>query len=429
MPVSRFELTIDRLANGGDGVARDPDGRVVFVPGGLPGDRVEVAIEKEAKRYARARLVGVLEAGPGRAEPPCPEVAAGCGGCELQHAVPAALRTWKRTIVADALARLGGIRSVTADDVDAGPDLPSAGFRTTLRLGVHDGRAGYRRRRSHDILAVGGCLIAHPGLDELVTEGRFGDCAEVVLRISAATGQRMVVASPSAGGVRVPDDVVVVGSDELDAGRAASLTDEAGGRSWRISARSFFQTRTDGADALVATVRRHLDRELEGRRGDPVTVVDAYCGVGLLSAAVPGARVIGIERSPDAAADAAHNLGATGPDARPGSAAPPGATTVLQVPFEEWAPVPADIVIADPARAGLGAAGVARVVATGAPTITLVSCDAGSLGRDARLLVDAGYELSATTSVDLFPHTAHVEVVTTFANRNIRGPGRPRTTS
>jgi 23S rRNA (uracil1939-C5)-methyltransferase len=99
------------------------------------------------------------------------------------------------------------------------------------------------------------------------------------------------------------------------------------------------------------------------------------------------------------------------------------------MPFEEWEPVAADAVIADPARAGLGAAGVDRIVATGAPTITLVSCDAGSLGRDARLLTEAGYELTATTLVDLFPHTAHVEAVTTFANRNIRGPVRPRTTS
>ncbi|MDY7105582.1 MAG: TRAM domain-containing protein [Actinomycetota bacterium] len=426
--MSRLELSIDRLANGGDGVARDPDGRVVFVPGGLPGDLVDVVIEREAKRFARARLVGVPRAGPGRIEPPCPEVAAGCGGCDLQHAAPDALRTWKRTIVADALARIGGLRDVTADDVDPGPDLATSGFRTTLRLGVRDGRAGYRRRRSHDVLTVGGCLIAHPGLEELIRDGRYGSSTEVVLRVSASTGRRMVVATPTAEGVTVPDDVLVVGDDELDAGRAAHLTDRAGGRDWRISARSFFQTRADGADALVATVRGHL-RHLLRDSVDGATVVDAYCGVGLLSAAAAGARIIGVERSPDAAADAAHNLGValrTAGDASPRAGA--DTTTVLQMPFEEWEPEPADAVIADPSRAGLGAAGVDRVVGTGARAVTLVSCDAGSLGRDARLLTDAGYALVGTTLVDLFPHTAHTEVVTSFADRNIRGRGLHRTT-
>jgi 23S rRNA (uracil1939-C5)-methyltransferase len=211
--------------------------------------------------------------------------------------------------------------------------------------------------------------------------------------------------------VELPADLAsgttVIGEDELAAGTRAWLHEVVGGRRLRVSARSFFQTRPDGAAALVDVVRRLGGDELGGAR----RAVDAYAGVGLFGALAvpPAARLIAVESSASSVADARHNL--TG-DA---DAARPGTTTVVRSRVERWRPSAADVVIADPARTGLGRDAAAVLGRTGAGVVLLVSCDAGALGRDAGLLAGHGFRHEASVVVDLFPHTHHVEVVSRFA--------------
>jgi 23S rRNA (uracil1939-C5)-methyltransferase len=147
------------VAAGGDAVGRDDDGRVVFVTGALPGERVRVAMDDERARYARGHVIEVEEPSPARIAPPCPHVAEGCGGCTWQHVDPAAQRGLKVDIVTDALERLGRLDQPV---VDAGPVLPTTGFRTTVRMGVVDGRAAFRKWHSHDLLPIDDCLVVHP---------------------------------------------------------------------------------------------------------------------------------------------------------------------------------------------------------------------------------------------------------------------------
>src|SRR5436190_761068 len=175
-PVPPLVIDITAIAGGGDGLGRD-DGRVVFVPGALPGESVAVELVQRKKDYARGRLVEVVRPSPDRVEPPCPFVAEGCGGCDWQHAEPAAQRRFKASVVADALRRQAHLDV----PVDEGPALTATGYRTTLRGVGHAGRFGLRRRSSHDAVVIGPCLIAHPLIDELVVDGRFPD-GEVVLR-------------------------------------------------------------------------------------------------------------------------------------------------------------------------------------------------------------------------------------------------------
>ncbi|MGZ7012462.1 MAG: class I SAM-dependent RNA methyltransferase [Acidimicrobiales bacterium] len=402
------ELTATALVAGGEAIARDDEGRVVFVRGALPGERVRVAVTERHKAgtprsWARGRVEAVLDPSADRVEPPCPSVAAGCGGCDLQHASPAAQPALKASLVADALRRLGGI-----DDppVVVGAALPAVGFRTTVRAAVVEGRAGFRRHHDHQVVLPDSCMVTDPRLEELLVRGDFAEATEVTLRIGGATGERLAVVDPTADGVVLPKDVLVVGDAALRGGRRAWIHDEVAGRRWRISARSFFQTRTDGAEALVDAVARAAGDALAGAH-----VVDAYAGVGLLAGslldgAIPAelghaSSAVVVERSPSSIADARQNL-----EHLP--------VRVVKADVDRWRPSAADLVVADPSRSGLGKKAVTALAATGAPVLVLVSCDPAALGRDAKLLAAEGFRLERSELVDLFPQTHHAEVISRF---------------
>ena len=402
MDPSAEAITMTGIAAGGEGVGRLGDGRAVFVRGALPGERVRVSVTEDRRRFARAQLVEVLEAAPERVVPACPQVAAGCGGCDWQHVSPGAQRVLKGQVVVDALRRIG--RIADPPEVDPGPELPVAGWRTTVRAVVDgEGRAGFRLRHAHDPLAVGpgGCLVAHPLVDEVLREGVFpAPVQEVTVRAGVASGERLVLCTPKVGDSRVPDGVPLVGADELSGGHRAWIHEEVAGRRWRISAESFFQGRPDGAEALVDAVVAALGDAL--RPG--AAVVDLYSGVGLFAGVLgerTGGRVVAVESNRSAVADARINLSDLG-----------GAAKIVRSDVRRWGPSAADVVVADPSRHGLGADVVPRIDATGATALALVSCDPGALGRDAGLLAAAGWALMSVRLVDLFPHTAHVEVVT-----------------
>jgi 23S rRNA (uracil1939-C5)-methyltransferase len=387
------ELTPEKMVAGGEALARDADGRVVLVEGALPGETTAVEIVQGKKSFARARVVEVVTPSPDRVAPPCPWVAAGCGGCDWQHIRPEAQLRYQREILVDALTRIGKVAD--ADALVAEPvALPTAAYRTSVRVLIRKGRPAFRRAHSHDPVPVDSCLVAHPLLDVLLREARFDGVTEAELRCGARTGERLVLAHPTTRYLTLPDDVVTIGSDDLERGLNAAFTEEAAGRRWRISARSFFQTRADGADALAALVAAAVPESA-------LSVVDLYAGVGLFAGVVAraGRRVHALEGNPAAVRDARHNL--RGLD-----------VVVTRGDVARWEPVAADVVIADPSRAGLGPDVAARIAASDAGRVVLVSCDAAALGRDAGLLVGHGYTIASVAPVSLFPHTSHVEAVT-----------------
>lgn len=385
-------VEVTRIVAGGDGLARDDAGRVIFVAGALPGEQVRAEVHDQRRDFAKATMVEILRPSPERVPEPCSFVAEGCGGCDWQHIAPGGQRRLKADIVQDALRRQAHIEI----EVGLGPDLPATGYRTTARGAALDGQFGFRHRGSHELVPVSPCLVAHPLLDELITEGRFPD-GEVILRVGARTGERLVIVDGD-DGVVVPEAVRVVTKAQLRSGTRAWYHEELAGRCWRISARSFFQARPDGAEALVREVAGALDGALT-----PEThLVDLYGGVGLFAGALgPLRHVTLVESGASSVADARVNLADR--DVR-----------LLKSDVARWRPARADVVVADPPRVGLGATGVAAIAATHASRLALVSCDPAAMGRDAKLLVAAGYVLRSSTLVDLFPHTSHVEVVSRF---------------
>ena len=385
-------LTVERVVAGGDGLARQGDGRVVFVPGALPGEQVDVRIVGAKKDFARAALAHVVTPHADRVEPPCPAWHRGCGGCDWQHADASLQLAMKVDIVRESLHRTGRIAE---PQVVAGGAVPSWAYRTTMRFALDGrGRPSLHRSRSNDVVALDGCMVAHPGISELLPALRLPGADEVTLRVSAATGERTAWWTPASAPVAgLPDDVRT--------GADATLVEHVGGVALRVRAASFFQSGPHAAELLVATVRDVCGDALHAAR----RVVDAYGGIGLFSATIvpAAAEVALVEASPSACDDAVHNLSARGPG-----------VTVSNCLLEDWTPSAADLVIADPTRQGLGAVAVDRLVATGADTIVLVSCDPVALARDVTLLRAHGYEPGATVVVDLFPQTHHVESVTRF---------------
>jgi len=219
----------------------------------------------------------------------------------------------------------------------------------------------------------------------------------VLLRAGVSSGERVAIVDRAAGAVTVPAGVGVF--REGGAGRAF-VHEEVAGRTFRVSAGSFFQPGPVVAAALADAVVAAIGRALAAGG----VLVDAYAGVGLFGSVIGAAchaRVVAVESNGSAVADARVNLADL--DA-----------TVVASEVGRWKPRPADVVVADPARSGLGRPGVAVVTATEAPRIILVSCDPASLARDTVLLAAEGYALTSLRLVEAFPHTFHVETVSRF---------------
>jgi 23S rRNA (uracil1939-C5)-methyltransferase len=400
------------LVAGGAALAHDPDGRVVLVEGALPGELVVVGDVERRERLITGTVATVVEASPHRITPSCPMVAKGCGGCDLQHADPAGQPDMKVAIVADALRHLGRLSDAV---VVAGPPLARGGFRTTVRAVIDPtGRAGFRRARSHDPVVPAHCEVAHPLADAILADGRFPGASEVTIRVGVASGDQLVVVAVGdtstsdevLATVEVPTGVAVAGPDGTAGGVMLSLREQVAGRWWRISAPSFFQTRPDGAEALASVVASQVARLRSAGADGEGLLVDAYAGVGLFAGVMRdqgwGGPITAVERAGSSTTDARHNL--AGDD-----------VVVVASAVERWSPAQASIVVADPARSGLGRKAVDVLVATNATGIVLVSCDAASLGRDAALLASHGFTHRGSEVIDVFTHTHHVEVVTTFS--------------
>jgi len=396
-----LRVTIHDLAIGGDGVGRLVDGRVVFVPGTAVGDEVEIELTEEKKRFTRGRILKIAKAGPGRREPPCSEVTKGCGGCNWQHLTEDEQIQRKQGMVDGALRRIAKLDPPELSTVR----LPSSsGYRTTLRVGILDGEPAFRARSTNDLIPIHRCDVAHALFDDMLGEGAFGRADEAVLRVASRTGERLAVVDPSLKGVELAPDVLLLSTNEIESGKMAILVEMAAGRPWQISADSFFQSSPEGAELLVDAI----DEWLSGQDFAIDHLLDLYGGVGLFSGTIGDRfeRVTLVDSGQSATEDAEMNLD----DDR---------CEIVHSSVERFRPVPADVVIADPPRAGLKAKGVQKIVDTGAGVVVLVSCDAGSLGRDAGLMDQAGYSLDTVVLADLFPQTSHVEVVTGWVKRGL----------
>jgi tRNA/tmRNA/rRNA uracil-C5-methylase (TrmA/RlmC/RlmD family) len=424
------EVTAGDAAHGGWCVARPAGGPVVFVRHALPGERVLARVTEVTSRLARAEAVEILAASPDRVLPPCPYARpGGCGGCDWQHAALPAQRSLKAAVIRQQLRRMAGLdREVTVEALPG--DREGLGWRTRVHFAVReDGVAGLRAHRSHQVIDVEECLIAHPAITDLALTGRrWPGETSVEALVSTGSGERTVIVSPgrSVGTPREPlaADAVLRRAGPRDRrltpvrGRGY-LSQHAAGRDWRVSAGAFWQVHPAVADTLTAAVLASL----EPQPGD--AALDLYCGAGLFAGVLapavgPGGTVIGVEADDAAVRDARHNL-------RDWPWARVHRGDVAAVLARGGLP-PARLAVADPPRSGLALEVINYLGTTGhgVRRLAYVSCDPATLARDIGLLVGRGWALDSLRAFDAFPMTHHVECVATLSAGGVTDqPGEP----
>lgn len=386
-----LEVVCGPMVAGGDSLVRRPNEKVMFVEGGIPGEKVRVEVTAEKKDLVNARVIEVLEASDVRVTPSV-QLPAEAGGCEWQHIDIEAQREYKMGIVTDALTRIA--KQPNAKVSFAGAVDPT-GYRTSMRVGVLEGKAATYKRHTKDLVPLTECAVAHPLLREMLLEGDFGDATEVTLRVSASTGQRSAWVKGDIETVNLPEGV-----DITSDGRHSTISETVGERKWQVSAASFFQSGPQAAELIAATVDGFIDENAGW-------IVDAYAGVGILGGIVAeerDAQLTSVEQSKSSVRDARSNLADLAAEIIEAEVA----TVELA---GETSP---DTVIADPSRTGLGPSASKTLAGLGPKRIVLVSCDPASLARDVNLLADLGYSLREVKLIDVFPHTAHVETVSLF---------------
>jgi 23S rRNA (uracil1939-C5)-methyltransferase len=386
------------------------------VPAGLPGERVTIAVEAPpAPRPGRHRrrwkprplrvwITEIHQASPLRVSAPCP-VFGTCGGCQLQHMRYDAQLEWKNAVVGQLLRECGGF-----DDPPLLPTVPCDvpwHYRNHMRFSVNrSGEPGLTARGTHRVLPLTNCPIAHEQINRTlrVLSQHPNARPQVLIRCGAASGQIMIQPAPPA------EVTQQLAEAQLDV-HTETMEEVLAGATFRIRPSSFFQTNTAQAEKMAQMVLHGLLDTVEPQGGDagstrPLTVVDAYCGVGTfaLLLAHHAARVIAIEESTSAIKDAQWNLRGV------------ENVEILKGKVEELLPGLAEQVdglVIDPPRAGCQPVVLDALVEHPVERIVYVSCDPSTLARDLNILchLHSTYRLRSVQPLDMFPQTAHIECV------------------
>ncbi|MGA3069655.1 MAG: 23S rRNA (uracil(1939)-C(5))-methyltransferase RlmD [Terracidiphilus sp.] len=431
-PTEPHLVEIEKPIYGGAFLAR-LEGKAVFVPLTLPGEKARVRITEDKRGYATAEAEGIVAASANRIAPACPHFGA-CGGCHYQHAKYEAQLAFKQTILRETLERGGVAAPAEIGMLDGEPWR----YRNRIRVAFDaSGNPGYRGRRSHAVIPVSECPIAAPllvntakaaaeAVRQLAPALRpagielFCDASETAVLASVFVSNAAQLSPAKMGAdfddfaqavsVRIP---ALKGAELVAEGRAgdrvharsphavaqwgaASLTYRAAGFDYRVDHGAFFQVNRFLVDGLVDLVAANRKGELAW---------DLFAGVGLFARRLTAsfARVVTVESEPAATQALSANLkGTTGTAVR--------STTLDFLRGTRKGQRP-DLIVVDPPRAGLGPEITALLAEIAAPVLVYVSCDPATLARDLRALILSGYAIESITLADLFPQTFHLETV------------------
>jgi 23S rRNA (uracil1939-C5)-methyltransferase len=401
-------LAIVRLGHRGDGIAESPAGPI-YVPYTLPGETIET--EPWPGHPDRRHLVRVDAPSPERIAPICPHFGT-CGGCALQHWETARYRAWKRDLLVTAL-RQAGIEAAVDDLVDAhGEGRRRAVFHA--RRGSKDVlQVGFAAFSTHHIVPIDRCPILAPGLAGAIEAAwaiaeAIGGAKPLDIQATATDtgldidvrGSGLLNTTQSVALARLAEArrlARLTRHGELVA-RRAQPTVRMGRAAVPLPPGAFLQATAAGEEALARLVATHV--------GEARSVADLFCGAGPFALRLAERAKVTAADSDEAAVGALREAAKT-PGLKP-IAAERRDLFRRPVLAQELARI--DAVVFDPPRQGAEAQARALAAAK-VPLIVAVSCNAATFARDARLLIDGGYRLTAVTPVDQFRYSAHVEIV------------------
>lgn len=437
-----MRLHIDALAAGARGVGRTGN-TPVFVPAVIPGEVVIVRIVRRARRHLEAKLLEVVEPSPWRQQPPCPAFDR-CGGCSLQHVASGRQLELKLDILHDALRTITGLEPGFSATRWPAPQPLGYRNRGQYPLGRQAGRVvtGFFAPGSHRVVPVERCLLHDRRIDEAVGCVRAwanhkkiavydeirhrGLLRHAAARVAPGTGELLLTLVvrqlrrlphqdllrrlrrrlPELVGLVLSENPartnVIFGKRLHTLWGRGQLREKFMGLELELAPASFFQVNSAQARVLFERVLDFLDSP-DG------PVVDAYCGAGLLGLLMGqrGISVLGIDSDAAAIASArraAVENGVAGVEFRRGRV-----ETVLPRLVEQGLR-PAALVL-DPPRRGCDRRVISAICSAAVPRLAYISCHPGTLARDLRLLLDGGFRLVHLEAVDMFPQTAHLEVL------------------
>lgn len=420
------------------GVGRLSDGRAVFVPHALPGERVKIKITRDGGRFCEASLVDIPEPSPDRISPACPH-AGTCGGCQARHMRYGRALELKRQVVYDQLRRIGRVPDPEVRETVGCADPERARNKAEYPIARRDGRMviGAFAGGSHDVIPLTDCLLQKEEsvralrwfAERLDGIPRAEQLRFLVTRVNRR-GELMLILSgvaPIAREVAAIYPELAAALPELKSlfycrlnpryahaldgsytllGGSAALEETLLGLRFELSPQSFFQVNPPQAERLY-----ELALEAAGvRPGCGLRVLDAYCGAGTitLAAARHAAHATGVEIVPPAIEDAKRSARANGLSDRTRFLC---ADTARAIPRLLAQGDRFDAVILDPPRKGADEALLASISEARIPVVSYVSCNPATLARDVARLSERGYRMEYAVPVDMFPWTGHVECV------------------
>ncbi|HRE46165.1 MAG TPA: class I SAM-dependent RNA methyltransferase [Aggregatilineales bacterium] len=407
-----FELTLTGMAHGGSAVGRH-EGRAIFVPYAISGEVITARITEDKGRFAFAEGITLLDPADSRIYPECPHFGPKrCGGCQWQHIDYPAQLDFKRQIVIDQLARIGGIADPLVHPVLASPDVWAYRSHMTMQI-TPEGRLGFVSTDGQTVIGIDECHLMRPELLALFESFEVDletnpNLDRVRFQVGSAPDDLLIALTTTDDeepfiALELPATVAFLDGDEIahpliGLGHVHYTIHD---KHFRVTAGSFFQVNLPQAGRLVDLVLAALD--LKGTE----RVLDLYSGVGLFTAflAERARLVTAIETFPAAVNDADHNL-----SAYENVTLIEGAVEdVLAESTERY-----ECAVVDPPRAGMEGEALDALVARQPKVIAYVSCDMATLARDAKRLKGKGYRLAEVQPVDMFPQTYHIEAVAVF---------------
>ncbi|OGP92354.1 MAG: 23S rRNA (uracil-5-)-methyltransferase RumA [Deltaproteobacteria bacterium RBG_16_48_10] len=418
----KAQVTIASMAFKGYGVTR-VDNQVIFIPYTVTGDEASIEIVEQKRNYSMGRIKQLIAPSPWRVNPQCPYFQT-CGGCQWQHIERIKQAEIKRDILQEVLQRLGGQKEIPPITVIPSPK--SYGYRVRVQLKIEGKSLGYYRERSHHIVDIQLCPIAHPLVNQMILLLReelsiLSGFEEVEINTSPEEEKGVLLLHPlsfSQGMESFAKELlqahsILKGIVISRKGRfiswgnpfltfTISLNREGKKRPLRLRAspESFYQVNLEQNEALIQAVLGFSETKEEDR------VVDLYAGIGnfTLPLTLDAKEVFGIEENEKAVEDARFNAQRNGITR---CHMMRGRVEEILKNYNQKRP---DLVILDPPRTG-AKEGVNLITELKPKRIIYVSCDPTTLSRDLPLFAQRGYTLDRLSLVDMFPQTYHMEVV------------------